>query len=236
LELAFILHARPYSNSSLLLDCLTLEQGRLTAIAKGVKSQRVKNKSAILQPFTPLQIKWSGRGEVKTLTTYEAAGNPIALQGKRLYCGIYINELLSRLLERGEPNPKLFGQYSAVLESLQTVTEVEDALRRFEVFLLAELGYGIELGWDGRNECSVSESLQYAYVFEQGPVAVKQATKNTVSGSTLIALSAGQPLEKHQLIEARNLMRNMLSHYLGDKPLKSRELFIDGSKLNKKNK
>lgn len=234
MEPSYILHSRPYSNSSLLLDCFTFAQGRITAIAKGVKTSRNSSKAAILQPFTPLELRWRGRGEVKTMTTCESVGNPLSLNSQRLYCGLYVNELLVRLLSPNEPYPQLFAEYSSLLTALEIESEVENLLRHFELSLLAELGYGAELGWDNRNNCPVTSEAQYAYVIEEGPIEVNNASTNTTSGSTLIALSSASYLNKHQIVEARRLMRTIISHYLGGKPLKSRELFVDKLKFLKR--
>lgn len=114
LEPAFLLHRRSYSNSSLLVECLTLHHGRFPAIAKGVIGGRGTG-AALLQPFVPLKLNWSGRGEVKTITGFEQSGKNMELQGRTLYCGFYLNELLMRLLQRNDPYEELFGYYTEAL-------------------------------------------------------------------------------------------------------------------------
>ncbi|HBH36525.1 MAG TPA: DNA repair protein RecO, partial [Gammaproteobacteria bacterium] len=94
---AFLLHRRPYRDTSLLLECLIAGEGRMPLIARGAAKGRLKG---ILQPFQPLMLKWRGRGEVMTLTHAEAAEKPVDLKKKLLYCGFYLNELLMRLLPR----------------------------------------------------------------------------------------------------------------------------------------
>ncbi len=216
------------------MDFFSLNSGRFTVVAKGAKSGRKTSNAAILQPFRPLHIRWVGRGEVKTLTACEAAGKPYALVGKRLYCALYVNELLSRLLARDEPYPELFARYTDVQIELERSNEVETLLRHFEVFLLGQLGYGIDLDWDSENNSPIEENLRYRYVVEQGAVLVHKTTRNSVSGKTLLSLSTERRLEGEQLTEARTLMRQVLSTYLGDKPLKSRELFINTTATNKR--
>ncbi len=211
-----------------------MDVGRFSAIAKGAKSNRLKGNAAILQPFRPLQIQWVGKGEVKTLTGYEAAGNPYTLFGQYLYCGLYINELLTRLLTRFEPYPNLFARYTEVMMKLESKVDLEDALRHFEVFLLSELGYGVALDWDSKHDCAVSKLRHYRYIVEQGAVLVDGPSNHTISGSTLLSLASGRQLQASQLGEARRLMRLILSHYLGDKPLKSRELFASKTVIKKR--
>lgn len=95
---AFVLHSRPWSETSLMLDVFTEESGRVRLVAKGARSKRSNLKGA-LQPFTPLLLRYSGRGEVKTLRSAEAVSLALPLSGITLYSGLYINELLSRVLE-----------------------------------------------------------------------------------------------------------------------------------------
>lgn len=220
---AFILHHRPYSNSSLLLECFTASNGRFPAIAKAVRSRK-SGGAGQLQPFNPLLISWYGRGEVKGLRLFEQNGPSISLTGKALYCGFYINELIMRLLQRGDPHVSLFHYYQQALNGLAASQALEPVLRQFELKLLTELGYGLVLEREVDSDRPIDPKQQYSYVIEQGPV-MPQGPGPTVSGSTLLALHQGLVLEGEGLKEARWLMRHVLSHYLGDRPLKSRELF-----------
>ena len=143
LQPAYILHRRNYGNSSLLLECFTPAGGRFPAIARGA-SARFSKGASMPQPFQPFWLKLAGRGEVRTLAACEAAAGPAPLQGERLYCAFYLNELLLRLLPRDDPHALLFDRYA------QTLTELSDGvaadlLRRFEVALLQALGYGAPL-------------------------------------------------------------------------------------------
>ncbi len=231
---AFILHRRPYSNSSLLLECFTPEQGRFPAIAKGTLSGRSATAS-LLQPFRPLLIQTAGRGEVKTLTTVEADGRPVTLLGEALYCGFYLNELLMRLLGRFDPHPVLFSRYYLTLERLPHSDGRDHTLRQFELALLSELGYGLLLEQEAETGLPIRHDVQYYYVLERGPSRNKLDGALPVSGQTLLVLAGLKPqMGPGGWREARELMRHILARYLGDRPLKSRELFfsVQGNKHN----
>ncbi|HEB97192.1 MAG TPA: DNA repair protein RecO [Sedimenticola thiotaurini] len=222
---AFVLHRRAYGNHGLLLEFFTPEAGRLAAVARGVKGRRGGGGAALLQPFTPLLIAWSGRGEVKTLVRYEAAAAPLPLAGRALYCGFYLNELLLRLTRRGDPGTTLFSHYAGTLERLADPEALEPALRRFELQLLECLGYGLILDREAETDSPLVPERRYHYRPEQGPVPARPGDADAISGATLLALHRDRPLGPRQLAEARRLSRQVLAHYLGDRPLKSRELF-----------
>ena len=225
LEPAYVLHSRAYSNTSLLVDCFTLNFGWFTAVVKGARTRSRAYGGTIIQPFTPLQVKWRGRGEVKTLTDYEAADQAILLKGKRLYCALYLNELIIRLLGKYEPFPSLFAYYTETLAKLSSDEEIEVILRRFELELLDSLGYGLIPGDRGESESQIHPNQRYSYLHNTGLQLANTDSNLSVSGETLIALSSGSQLNHLQKREARELMRYVLSCYLGSKPLKSRELF-----------
>ncbi len=221
---AYLLHRTPYSNSSLLLECFTREHGRFPAIAKGARAAR-KSGQALLQPFTPLVIRITGKGEVKTLAGYEPDGTAPALQGKNMYCGFYLNELLVRILARNDPHEELFHHYEQALHSLSSTDDIEPALRRFEVALLGELGYGLQLDVEVEQGNPIKHDTYYTFELESGPREAGPSDHNTIMGSTLQALAGNRPFCDTERNQARRLMRRILTHYLGDRPLKSRELF-----------
>lgn len=225
---AFILHRRDYSNTSLLLEVFASGQGRFPAIAKGARRPRAPS-SALLQPFQPLWIGVSGRGEVRTLTRVEAAGRAAPLSGLSLLCGFYVNELMIRLLARNDPHDELFAFYHAVLDGLGTDPDLGNLLRRFELRMLDALGYGLVLDVDAASGEPVSAGRVYVFEPERGPRAVSaldpgEKPGERLSGATLIALARGATLDAAQLKEARGLLQRALDPYLGGRPLKSREL------------
>ncbi len=226
LQPAYLLHRRPYANSSLLVECFSATQGRFPAIVKGVMgSRRRRGGSGQLQPFLPMLIHCSGRGEVKHLTHYEALAPAVALAGRALYCGFYLNELLMRLLQRNDPHETLFAHYAETLGRLSGEADLQQVLRLFEVALLQELGYGLVLDREVQHGQPLQPQRRYQYLFEQGPVAASGNDPSTVHGATLLALHRREPLDPQSMREARQLLRGILGSYLGEKPLKSRELF-----------
>ncbi|STQ79125.1 Recombination protein O [Hafnia alvei] len=114
---AFVLHGRPYSETSLLLDLFTEGHGRVRLLAKGARSKRSSLKGA-LQPFTPLLVRWGGKGEVKTLRNAEPVSLGLPLTGISLYSGLYVNELVSRVLEQETNYSSLFFDYLNCLQNL----------------------------------------------------------------------------------------------------------------------
>jgi DNA repair protein RecO (recombination protein O) len=221
----FVLHRRDFGNTSLLIEVFSAEEGRLPVLAKGAKRGR-RSTAADLQPFRPLWLGWVGRGEVKTLIRTEPAGCPIGLPGTALFCGFYLNELLMRLVGRHDPHEGLFAFYHAALAELAQGAHLDSALRRFELRLLREVGYAIILDRDAFSGESVLPGRRYAYEPEAGVREDAVPGEGfTVSGETLLRLAAGEVLQGVQAREARELLHRLLSPHLGERPLKSRELF-----------
>ena len=221
---AFLLHRRPYSNHALLVECYTPGEGRFPAIARGARGGK-REGAALLQPFVPLLIRCSGRGEVRTINRYEAASAPVELRGRALYCGFYLNELIMRLTQRHDPHEQLFGVYVDTLKRLAGAALLEPVLRRFEVNMLDILGYGLLLDREADTDVPLEPDRRYHYLLEQGPVPAREGEPGAIRGATLLALHHQIDPDVEQLHEARWLLRHVLSHYLGSKPLKSRELF-----------
>ncbi|MBT3027512.1 MAG: DNA repair protein RecO [Candidatus Thiodiazotropha sp. (ex Ctena orbiculata)] len=222
---AFVIHRRDYRNSSLLLELFLANQGRLPAIARGAKSGR-SSRALLLQPFSPLALSLGGRGEVKSLTGVEPDGRPYHLQGETIYCGIYLNELLMRLLQRGDPYPALYVHYQHTLIRLASGESAGQCLREFEISLMRELGYGLLLDRTADTNERIEADRVYEYRLEQGPVRVPGGgSGERIHGRTLLSLHRCERLDERSELEAKRLMRRVIGYYLGDRPLKSRELF-----------
>ena len=222
LEPAFVLHRRRYGDTSLLLELLTRDQGRLAAVAKGAAQAR-RGKAGLLQPFAPLLVVCRGRGEVVTLTAVEAAARPHVLPGRQLYCGLYLNELLLQLLARHDPHPEVFANYALALAELSDATPPDGPLRRFELKLLEALGFGLQLTCEADGVTPVDPARRYHYRVDAGPVATEQG--DGFAGITLLDLARGEMHSPVARTEARRLMREVLHHHLEGRPLRSRELF-----------
>lgn len=221
----FVLHRKAYSETSLLVDLFTEESGRLTVIAKGARAKRSSLKS-VLQPFTPLLLRWTGKGELKTLTKAEPAAIALPLQHIALYSGFYVNELLSRVLEPETAYPQLFQNYLRCLTGLASNTQqVEPYLRHFEFELLHTLGYGVDFCHCAGSGKIVDENMTYRYREEKGFIASLIKDNLTFYGRDLLAFEAREFHDPATLQAAKRFTRMALKPYLGNKPLKSRELF-----------
>lgn len=222
LQPTFILHQRPYRDTSLLIEAFSREHGRIGLIARGARSGRSKLKP-VLQPFQPLLSSWTGRGDLATLTGAESAAAPNLLAGSRLLCGFYLNELLIRLLHRHDPHPELFEDYAVAVAELAASAAEQAVLRRFEKRLLIACGYGLNLAVDV-NGRPIEAATRYEYVLEQGPRLAEGDAGLTVEGRSLLALADDEFDDARTLRDARKLLRAALDLYLGGKPLKTREV------------
>jgi len=226
---AYILHQRPFRDSSQILEVFTKDYGRLSIMSRGSRGAKSRLKS-VLQPFRALVLGWSGRGEMPTLTAAESASQSVIfLQGKSLACALYINELIMHLTYRHDVHELLFSQYHQTINGLIESDMLEKELRLFELKLLDNLGVPLDLLHRADTGEEVQADQQYYFKIEQGFFPLLSSEDNnrqiTISGGSLLALSAGNFSENKTLKEAKLLMRSILNHYLGGKRLKSRELF-----------
>lgn len=226
---AFVLHARDYRDTSLLIEIFTPDQGRFTAVAKGARRvQRGSSQRAILQPLQPLWIECSGRGELKSLRTAEVRAPGVGLRGHALYSAFYINELLCRLLHRDDPHPQLFDDYASTLELLGGTVPLDISLRHFELRLLDELGYGFSLTHEGENGDALQREWRYSFDAQRGLVLSKSMYGQLFTGADLLDFSHGEFTETARRA-AKNICRMALQIHLGGKPLQTRSLFSTGS-------
>jgi DNA repair protein RecO (recombination protein O) len=221
LEPAFVLHSRPWQDSSLLLNLFTKNHGRISAIAKATRSQKSKQKGLLL-PFVPLFISFVGRTDLFTLTKVEAQNFTINFSGARLISGFYLNELLMKLLKDQDSHPLLFESYTVVIEKLSSIDMIEVALRTFEKSLLNEIGYGLEFDSDIAGNRLLPES-RYSYQFNHGFVEAISQTDGTISGKSLLALKNNELSEPQILLEVKALMRGIFRYLLAERPLKTAE-------------
>ena len=220
---AFLLHRRNFRETSLLLDIFSREHGMLRLMAKGAMRGK-GGRSGVLQPFLPLSLAWTARGEPAVLTAADASDKRFELAGKNLFCGFYLNELLIRLLPSHDPQPRIFEFYGQSLQRLECGERIDETLRFFELALLEELGYGLLLEHDAESGAAISHDRYYAYRIEQGPVECA-AGDSAIRGSALLGLRDGILSGTQEILEAKRLLRRIIHHYLGGRPLKSRALF-----------
>ncbi|NII10397.1 DNA repair protein RecO [Oleiagrimonas sp. C23AA] len=211
---AYVLHGRAYRETSLLLECLTRDYGRVGVVARGVRGQRPKLSRSQLEPFQALHVDFSLRGELATLRAAEPCDAPRRLRGDALLGGLYINELVVRLSARHDAQPGLFEAYRRTLERLPQPGQLAWALRRFERDLLAELGYGLQLRYEAESGEPIQAQAIYRYLPEQGAVPAAHGP-GTVRGQALLALEADQCPSIEDLRDLRKLMRVQIGHHLG---------------------
>ena len=228
-QLAYILHKRPFRDTSQILDVFTRDHGRLSLMSRGSRGSKSKI-GGILQIFRPLLVSWQGRGEMPFLNNTEIADiKAPSLSGRVLMSAMYINELLVYLLHKNDVHADVFDQYHECLYALEAASNIEIVLRLFEKNLLQQLGFGLNLVNDADTGQPVIAGRHYAYFFEHGPVLCDQSRASkmnpVVSGDSLLAYEQEQLLTGAQCAEIKALMRYVLSAHLGHKKLKSRELF-----------
>jgi DNA repair protein RecO (recombination protein O) len=220
----FVLHSRPYRETSALIDLFTEQLGKVSVVAKGIRGKKSAKKS-MLQIFQPLQFMLSGRGELKNLGHVETYRKAYMLSGDALFSAMYLNELLNRLLSKEFPYPEIYELYCRTLNDLAK-HEIEPLLREFEFGLLNALGYGIDFSADWQLERAIVGSNYYAYMPEHGwqLLDANHQHTNCFSGDDLIAI-ANLDWQPKSLMAAKKITRIALHPLLGSKPLKSRELF-----------
>jgi DNA repair protein RecO (recombination protein O) len=222
---AFVLHAYPYRETSLLVEVLTRGSGRMSVVARGARRPRSPTRGALMA-FQPLSLSWYGKGEVKTLGEAEWIGGQPLLTGEALLCGFYLNELLVKLLAREDPHEELFDRYRDALRQLAAGDASPPILRAFEKTLLRELGYAMTLDREAGTGNAIDPDALYTFDPERGPVALNgKGADLRVAGRTLLALSRDDFGEAQTLAEAKALMRSLISHRLDFQPLNSRRIF-----------
>lgn len=228
---AFVLHARAYRETSLLLECLTRDHGRVGLIARGVRRERSRTPRALLQPLIPIQLGWAGHGELVTLTHVDATAPGFVLVGDALLCALYLNELVLRITPRQDPQAELFVDYAEALARLARGEGQAWTLRRFERDLLAHLGYGLVLDVDGDSGVPLDPDDEYGYRHEHGPVPWRDARDGVrLRGSALLALARDETPMNEDLPPLRRLMRAVISTHLNGGELRAWSMLGDAAR------
>ena len=225
-QAVYVLHTYPFKETSLVAELFSKQHGRVATVAKGARRPRSAMRGQ-LQSFQMLSATWSGKNELKTLHGLEWADALLSLQGEPLMCGFYLNELLLRLLPREDAHEALFDYYQATLKTLASGQDLATHLRRFELKLLQEMGYAVPLLEDENGEAVLADKA-YRYEAEYG-ASEPHKTKNGVqlSGKTLLDMAHDNYTAAQTQQQSKQLMRYLLAHYLGEKPLHTRQLLID---------
>jgi DNA repair protein RecO (recombination protein O) len=231
----FVLHSYPYKETSLILETFTRSHGRVAMVAKGAK--RGTSHKYALNAFQPLSLEWFGRTDMKTLKAADHQRIYPQIRGAALMAAFYVNELLLKLAVKDDAHEQLFAQYDATVATLSEIVpserlakDIEVALRRFELKLLEELGYGLTLAHEADSDAAIDPEADYLYVVERGPVRITDRIEIRalepvrLSGSTIVALASGELSDAASLMQAKQLMRRVINHHLGDKSLHTRQL------------
>lgn len=221
---AYVLHQRPFRDSSLIVEVFARQHGRMTVFARAARGPR--SRFALLQPFRALLLSWSGRGEAPALAAAEHTEGPPPLPAGRLMSGFYLNELLLKLVTRHDPHPELFDQYEATLALLAEPSPAELALRQFEARLLEFIGYGLNLAAEADTGQPVRDGAFYHFQpGVHGVVIAEPGSAGAIGGGVLQRLALGGRFESDgELRQARALMRAALDHCLEGRELTTRSV------------
>ena len=223
-EPAWLLHHRPFRDSSQILDVLSRDHGRLALVARGSRGAKSKLRG-ILRPFLPLQLSWVMRSDLGTLTGAEMNGAPLSLAGDALLSGYYINELILKLLHRHDPQSEIFSAYGTTIERLASSQDIAPCLRQFEIELLRMLGYALNLDHDAESHEPLRPQQHYEYRVEQGLVPVSGRDGPMIfTGVELDAIRKQEFGEVAVLRQAGRLLRNVIAYHLDGKELNSRKV------------
>jgi len=225
----FVLHSRPYRETSLLIDFFSLSVGRFSVVAKGIKQKKSQNQRAVLQPFSLINIEYTGRSELKVLCHAELTEQPSRLPTRAIACGYYINELLMRSLQSWQEIPSLFESYSLALSKLKSDVDLASTLRNFEVSLLSELGVAPDWQYDIHG--NLIEAKSYYFFNSEHGFEKSERTRfterelNSYSGLAILDLNRGiYHLESAK--ESQSITQMLLRQIIGQRPLESRKLWV----------
>lgn len=238
----FILHRRPFRESSLIIDIVAAGMGLLSVVLRGAQAGgkgKSSINSALAQPFRPLLMTITGNGEMKNAYSIEQNGAIVGLQDKYLYSGFYVNELICRLCPKNIETEELFELYAETLSGLHQCQEknvenadLERVLRRFELELLVQLGFGIDCFYTGITSDAIEPSNYYYYDSEHGFGVAEfdeyyPINAASYKGEDLLAIGNLDFSQPSTLKAAKRLCRMIFAKHLDGQPLKSRELFVN---------
>jgi DNA repair protein RecO (recombination protein O) len=260
MDKGYVLHTYPYRETSLILQAWTEKHGRLGLVAKGARRPKSAQR-AVLVPFQPLALDWFGRGELRTLKTAEPTAPATPLAGQALLSAFYLNELLLKLTTRDDPHEGLFAAYDEAITALRAMSRVsvvpatagtqsigpppargrqelvEPVLRRFELKLLQEVGYALELTREAGTHAPIVAEREYLYVVERGPIPAPEGGETPMNavrlrGLTLLELDRGHLEDAATVAQAKSLMRLLINHSLNGQELATRAMVRDLQRMD----
>lgn len=229
LQPAYVLHSRNYKETSLILEMLTRDFGKVRVVAKGVRKSKSKT-AALLRPFASLTVSYLGGGGLKTLTQVELTAPLASMSGMPLYCAFYLNDLVMHFLPVADPHPAVYFDYHDCLLQLAENKALDKTLRLFEINLLENVGYALQLEYDYCNGRPIEAAKRYQFHAESGAC---ENAHGAYSGEMLIALRNRNLDDGKIRLEAKKLLRTVIDHHLPDKKLYSRILIGQHLKYTK---
>ncbi|MDM1303470.1 DNA repair protein RecO C-terminal domain-containing protein [Acinetobacter indicus] len=224
----YLIHHRKYRERSHIVHLFTQEYGRIDGILRQTPPPQ----------YQPISLQASGKSELKNFTKLEIINQPVFFFGDAFFSGFYLNEILLRLCPLEVEMPETFLQYATTLQQLQQLSShpqpnsfLRQILRQFEHVLLQELGYAIDFEVDA-NQQPIGATQQYQFLLNEGFMPTAQASRSGLSGAQILSMrdhEKGRDFNSKQLQLLSKLYRQMISSLLGDRPLKSRQLWIQNS-------
>lgn len=224
----YLIHHRKYRERSHIVHLFTQEYGRIDGILRQTPPPQ----------YQPICVQASGKSELKNLTKLEIINQPVFFFGDAFFSGFYLNELLLRLCAVEVEMPNTFVQYHQTLQHLQQVSQHEtpsvflrQILRQFEHVLLEELGYAIDFMHDAQQQ-DIQKNQNYLFQLNDGFIVSAQQSRSTLTGQQILSMrnyEKGLDFNSEQLQLLAQLYRQMITSLLGDRPLKSRQLWIQNN-------
>jgi DNA repair protein RecO (recombination protein O) len=226
-QAAYVLHHRPFRDSSQILDIVTRDYGKIAVVARGSRGSKSRL-AGLLRPFLPLKISWVAKSDLGTLTGAETAGPPAGMVGDAIFSAYYVNELLLHFLHRHDPQPEIFALYDEVIKALVSTVSVAASLRSFELEFLSLLGYAVSLDHAFGGDEPLQNDANYEYRMEQGPILVQRQEGPMVFAGAILTDIARQKFDSPEVLRAANrLLREIIGFHLGGKELKSRKVLME---------
>ena len=227
LQSAYILHHRPFRETSQILDIVTRDYGRIALVARGSRGSKSRL-AGVLRPFLPLKLSWVAKSDLGTLTGAEASGPPAGMRGDAMLSAFYVNELLLNFLHRHDPQAEIFELYATAISGLVGTENIAAQLRSFELELLSLLGYGVNLDHVAGTRDALVAKQNYEYRMEHGPVPIDREEGALVFSGAVLSGIAERRFGQPDILRAANrLLREIVSFHLGGKELKSRKVLLE---------
>ena len=223
LQTVYVLHVRTYRETSLIADVYSRDRGRFSVIFKGIRSKKSRY-SGMVQPFVPISLSLLGKSDLKTAVNFEFPSKPFSISGKNIILGMYVNELLYRLLEKYDPLESVFDSYEFLLKKLENSSNPIHSLRAFELNLLKELGYGINFHTDSISGDVFFPDDHYNFFVNEGFRKTFEPDEMSFWGYEIQAMASGN-LDEVRPKKVLSLTRQSLASLLDNKPLISRTIF-----------